>query len=130
MDSESNSVKCADNLFCGVNRPADPANLSDLEKKHLPVITAPDTVKNGECFEVTVEVGKLLAHPNVRAHYIEFIELYADETYLGRVDFTPVTTCPTVTFCVQLDHVHQGLRAFVYCNLHGTWEGDKALQVT
>jgi len=129
MCGEGVSVKCDDNLFCGVNRAADADNMTDLEKKHTPVITAPDGVDKDACFEVTVEVGKLLAHPNERGHYIQFVELYADETYLGRMDFTPVTTCPTATFCVSLDHVHQGLRAFAYCNLHGTWENGKALQL-
>lgn len=124
--------KCEDNLFCGVNAADtdDPAAMSDLEKKHVPVISAPDSVQAGECFEVVVEVGKHLEHPIERGHYIHFVELYADETWLGRQEFTPVTTCPTAKFCVQLDHVHENLRAFEYCNLHGTWEGDKALTVT
>ncbi len=85
--------KCEGDLFCGVNRPKDSGAPSDLEKKHIPVIEAPETVKKGECFKVTVEVGKLLAHPNERNHYIHFVELYADDTYLARMDFTPVTTC-------------------------------------
>ena len=123
------SVKCGDDLFCGVNKPADPGNMTDLEKKHMPVISAPDVVQKGECFEVTIEVGKLLAHPNERAHHIKFVELYADETYLGRQDFTAVTTCPVAKFCVSLDHVHGQLRAFEVCNLHGVWESDKPLQV-
>ncbi|MHC4591865.1 MAG: desulfoferrodoxin family protein, partial [Planctomycetota bacterium] len=57
-------------------------------------------------------------------------ELYADETFLGRVDFTPVTTCPVAKLCVALDHIHEQLRAFGSCNLHGVWEGDKVLAVT
>jgi superoxide reductase len=130
MCGEEKSVKCADNLFCGVNRAADPKKLTDLEKKHLPVISAPDRVGQGECFEVVIEVGKLLAHPNERGHYVHFVELYADETYLGRVDFTPVTTCPVAKFCVQLDHLHHELRAFEFCNLHGVWEGTKVVEVT
>ncbi|MHC4592638.1 MAG: class II SORL domain-containing protein [Planctomycetota bacterium] len=130
MCGEEKAFKCADDLFCGVNKGADPDNLTDLAKKHTPVITAPDAVKKGECFEVTVEVGKLLAHPNERGHSIHFVELYADETFLGRVDFTPVTTCPVAKFCVALGHIHEQLRAFGLCNLHGVWEGDKALAVT
>ena len=130
MCAAKNPVKCDDSLFCGVNMAADPKKMTDLEKKHVPVISAPDSVKQGECFCVTIEVGKLLAHPNERGHYIHFVELYADETYLGRADFTPVTTCPCVQFCVQLDHIHEQLRAFAFCNLHGVWEGDKALKVT
>jgi superoxide reductase len=116
-----------DKLFDGVNVPADAANLTDLEKKHFPVITAPDSVKLGECFTVQVEVGKLLEHPNMTAHFIAFLELYADERYLGRVDFTPVSTCATATFCVNLDRPYEKLRAFASCNLHGVWEGDRAI---
>ncbi|MGD2174848.1 MAG: desulfoferrodoxin family protein [Candidatus Brocadiaceae bacterium] len=130
MCAEEKSVKCEDDLFCGVNTVADPENMTDLEKKHVPVISAPESVKAGECFDVIVEVGKHLAHPNERGHYIHFVELYADETFLGRVDWTPVTTCPIARFCVQLDHIHDRLRAFEYCNLHGTWEGDRQLTVT
>lgn len=121
--------KCEGDLFCGVNRAKDPKAMTDLEKKHTPVIEAPETVKKGECFCVTVEVGKFLAHPNERGHYIHFVELYADDTYLGRMDFTPKTTCPKVTVCVSLDHSHGKLRAFEYCNLHGVWEGEKGIKV-
>ena len=123
--------ECTDNLFCGVNvaESSDPEQMSGLEKKHVPVISAPKTVKKGECFEVTVEVGKHKDHPNEPGHYINFIELYADHTYLGRMHFTHGVTCPVATFCVQLDHIHKKLRAFEQCNLHGVWESDFELTV-
>jgi len=95
--------------------------MTDLEKKHTPVITAPDSVKADECFEVVIEVGKLLAHPNEHGHFIEFIELYADDTFLARTDLTAVKTCPVTTFRVVLDHAHKELRAYERCNLHGCW---------
>lgn len=123
-------AKCEDNLFCGVNRVKDPDNMTDLEKKHLPVISAPQAVKKDECFEVTVEVGKLLAHPNEPAHFIQFIELYMDDTYLARMDFTARTTCPTMKLCLSLDHAHGKLRAYERCNLHGVWGGQVLLEVT
>jgi superoxide reductase len=50
-------------LSSQVNRPDDPDNMTDLEKKHLSVIDAPDKVGVGEAIRVPVEVGKLLAHP-------------------------------------------------------------------
>ena len=120
---------CKDDLFCGVNVPADESAMTDLERKHVPTITAPESVKKGVCFEVTVEVGKLLAHPNEAGHSIEFVELYADETFLGRVDLTAVKTCPKVTMCVALDHAHKELRAYERCNLHGVWKGTKPITV-
>ncbi len=124
------AVKCEKDLFCGVNTVKDCENLTDLEKKHQPIITAPKTIKKGECFEVAVEVGKLMEHPNEPAHYIEFVELYADHTYLSRMDLTACRTCPVVKTCVSLDHTHGKLRAFAHCNLHGTWEGQSKIVVT
>ena len=112
-------------FFAQVNEPRDLEIITDLEKKHLPVITAPDQVKRGECFEVTVEVGKLLTHPNENAHFIEFIELYAGQIYLARLDFTARTTCPVMKVCVSLDKDLGPLRAFARCNLHGVWEGTR-----
>jgi superoxide reductase len=122
--------ECAEDIFCGVNTVADIEQASDLEKKHLPIISAPESVKKGECFEVTVEVGKLLRHPNEPGHFIQFIELYAGDTYLGRMDFTAKTTCPIMKACVSLDHAHGKLRAFERCNLHGTWENEVDIEVT
>jgi len=36
--------ECAEDIFCGVNI-ADITQAGDLEKKHLPIITAPKRVK-------------------------------------------------------------------------------------
>lgn len=123
------SQECAEDIFCGVNTVPDIEQASDLEKKHLPVISAPKNVKKGECFEVTVEVGKLVNHPNEPGHFIEFIELYADDTYLARMHFTAKTTCPTMKVCVALEHNYDQLRAFERCNLHGVWEYDADIEV-
>ena len=76
-------------------------------------------------------IKKLKAeHPNLPGHYIEFIELYADHTYLARLDFTPQMCCPIMKVCLSLDHVHKKLRAYERCNLHGVWEGDLDIEVT
>ncbi len=119
--SRKETQKAWGKLFAGVNRPADTENLTDLKKKHFPVITAPDSIKAGECFEMIVEVDKLLAHPNEHGHFIQFIELYADDVYLGRTDFTAISTCPATKFCVSLPGPIKELRAYGYCNLHGAW---------
>ncbi len=123
------SKECTDDVFCGVNVVQSDKDTDDLAKKHLPVITAPDSVNKGECFEVTVEVGKLKDHPSEPGHFIQFIELYADDTYLSRMDFTAKTTCPTMKACVALEHSHGKLRAYERCNMHGTWEYEKEIEV-
>ncbi len=52
------TIQCEHDLFCGVNTPKDIDNMTDLEKKHLPVITAPKSVRKDERFEVMIEVGQ------------------------------------------------------------------------
>ena len=109
------------NLLVGVNTVSQPDSMTDLEKKHVPVITCPPTITAGEYFDVTVEVGKMLAHPNERGHFIEFIDLYADETFLARLDLTPVNAAPTATFRIALNDPVEEIRSYACCNLHGTW---------
>ncbi len=116
-------------LFAGVNAPLDPANLTDLEKRHLPVITAPDTVKAGECFDVIVEVGKLLPHPSERAHFIQVIELCAGPVTLARFSPTAVVTTPVLKASIRLSRNLGPLRARGVCNLHGIWESTKDVTV-
>ncbi len=115
-------------LLAGVNTPEDINNPTDTEKKHLPVIDAPDSAGMGEPLTVTVEVGKLLKHPNEPAHHIEWLDLYEDKLYLARADFTGGKVNPKVTFEICLKKSGT-LRAFACCNLHGVWEGDRKINV-
>ncbi len=117
-------------LFCGVNKPKDPGNLSELEGKHVPEIVAPDIVKAGEPFKVTVRVGRKL-HVMEEGHHIQWLELYSRGNYLTRVDFSPVFTKPEATFTLVKGGVHGStvLRATARCNLHGLWEGEKRISV-
>ena len=115
-------MNCEEDLFCGLNKAKSVKvdEMTDLEKKHTPVIEAPAKVKKGESFEVSVEVGKWLAHPNENAHFIQWIELFSGETFLARVDLEPRLSSPRVKFVVSLDHGHD-LIARERCNLHGMW---------
>lgn len=114
---------CEDDIFCGINKPEseDIDTMSDLEKKHTPVIEAPSKVKKGDPFEVVVEVGRHIKHPNENAHYIEWIELFSGDTFLARVDLVPRLSTPKVKLMIALDHPHP-LVAKERCNLHGQWQ--------
>jgi len=76
-------------------------------EKHVPVIT----VANGT---VNVKVGSV-AHPMEEKHYIEWIELIADET-VYRKYLKPGDT-PEATFNLTAT----AITAREYCNLHGHW---------
>lgn len=112
-------------LFQGINRVGDPAKKSLLEKKHAPVIEAPDRVKPGEAFAVTVTVGEVL-HPMVAGHYIQYVELFAGNAPAGRVAFRPGFNASKATFNLVLDKPVT-LVAREYCNLHGLWESRKEI---
>jgi superoxide reductase len=116
-------------LFGQINRAKDMSNLTDLEKKHTPVIDAPDKVNAGEPFEVTVEVGKLLKHPNEMGHHIQWVNLFSNDLLIVAANFTPVSAEPKASFVVILQK-STTLRAVERCNLHGEWEYTKKIEVS
>ncbi len=117
-------------LFCGINRPQDPTNLTELEKKHIPVVTCPDTVKAGEPFQVTIKVGEI-PHVMDEGHHIQWIEVYFGQNFYARVDLTPVFTRPEVTITLVKGGKHRTstLRVVERCNLHGLWEATKEITI-
>ena len=114
-------------LFKGINRAADPAKLTALEKKHLPMIEAPAKVKAGEPFAVTVTVGETV-HPMGTGHYIHYVELLAGNEPAGRINLAPEFNHPKGTFYLTLDR-SVTLVVREYCNLHGLWESEKDVVV-
>ncbi|MBF0553186.1 MAG: class II SORL domain-containing protein [Nitrospirae bacterium] len=117
-------------LFCGMNRAKDPVNLTDMEKKHLPVIDCPDEVKAGEPFKVRVKVGEA-AHVMLDAHFIQWIELHFGESFYVRVELTPVVSLPefTISLVKHGKHRKSTLRVVERCNMHGQWESTKEITV-
>jgi superoxide reductase len=116
-----------DDLFSAVNRAENLNNLTDLEKKHLPVMDAPDRVSAGETFEVTVEVGRFLTHPSEPGHSIQWITIMRGDLTLASVQLTPDAS-PKITVPVKLGKTSE-LRAIERCNLHGEWEYTKKVRV-
>jgi superoxide reductase len=128
-------TKADQTLFETINRAKDPAKKSPLEKKHLPVISAPATVKAGEPFLVEVSVGEAL-HDMGPAHWIQDIELAIGNEPAGRIDFQPkgyLKPKATFTLAVPQDSAPAGkitLIARERCNLHGYWEASLDITVT
>lgn len=118
-------------LFCGMNQPADPANLSEMEKKHMPWIDCPDTVKAGEPFQVKIKVGEI-PHVMEEGHHIQWLEVSFGKNFNLRIDLTPVFTRPDVVVTLVKGGVHKTttLRVVERCNMHGQWEATKDVAVT
>ena len=115
-------------------------------EKHVPVITAPDTVKAGEKVQIGLEVGKDIAHPNTTEHHISWIKLYyvQEGTTLpyevARLEFNvhggavaganegPVFAEAAGTVTATFKKSGK-LIATSYCNIHGLWESEKTITV-
>ena len=116
-------------LLIAVRQPKDAEKTTELETEHLPAIDAPDRIKLGEPFEVTVEVARGAVHPSQAGHFIEFIEVSADDTRLARVDLAAGTTRAKVSFRLILRAPAKELRARVRCSRHGEWAASRPLEV-
>ncbi len=104
-------------------------------EKHTPHIKAPDRVKAGEEFEVSIIVGKDIPHPNTVEHHIKWIQVFIREEdrpynpiHIATFDLGPGYAEPKVTFKMKLVK-SATLFALEYCNVHGVWENSKRIEV-
>ncbi|HOO64001.1 MAG TPA: class II SORL domain-containing protein [Synergistaceae bacterium] len=115
-------------------------------EKHVPVIEAPKSVKAGEAFEVSVSVGKEIAHPNTTEHHIRWIRLYfkpksgkfaydvgyfefnAHGEAAGGPNTGSVYTEPSGAVCIKITEPGEFV-AVSFCNIHGLWESSASIDV-
>ncbi len=115
-------------------------------EKHVPVIECPDEVAADEMFDVTVSLGKEVAHPNTTEHHIRWIQLYfkpEDDKFtyqVGNFEFTahgesvdgadkgPVYANHSAIGSMKISKPGT-LLATALCNIHGLWENSKAIKV-
>jgi superoxide reductase len=116
------------------------------KEKHVPVIDAPDKVKRGENFRITLTVGKEIPHPNKTEHHIRFVAAYflpRGEKFpyeIGRAEFaahgestngpdtSTVYTNPEAVFGFKTDKPGT-INAVSYCNIHGLWQNSKEVEI-
>ena len=116
------------------------------KEKHVPVIECPDIVEAGDLFEVTVTLGKEIAHPNTTEHHIRWISLYFQPDsgkfvhQVSLVEFSahgesakgpnqgPVYTHHGASVSLRIGESGT-LHALALCNIHGLWESSKEIRV-
>ncbi len=107
-------------------KPKDPAKLDKGELKHTPQITVKDKDAKGYTLvEITIGQGGII-HPSTPNHWIDFIELYADDKLVGKNTLEPEISRGATSFAVKLDNI-KTLKAKSGCNLHGIWTSTTAL---
>ncbi|NQT95724.1 MAG: hypothetical protein HQ572_04670 [Candidatus Omnitrophica bacterium] len=104
-----------------IKEPADAANLSELEKKHIPTITI---VKEcglipNICTDAHVKVGEI-QHPMQSDHSIQHIDYYINKEFVARVHLTPEKLNPAAALHIKSEATGE-LTAVSLCNLHGAW---------
>jgi len=98
----------------------DPAKLDKGELKHTPLITVKEKDAKGYT-QVEINIGQGgIIHPSTQDHWIDFIELYADDKLVGKSALEPEISRGAASFSVKLDSV-KVLKARSGCNLHGIW---------
>jgi superoxide reductase len=98
------------------------------DAKHSPKIDAPDSVKRGEWFKVTVSVGSGAPHPSLQEHFVRYIALYKDTVEISRIYLHPVYSAPSVTFTIALDE-GGALRALAEPTHSAVWESSRKIVV-
>jgi superoxide reductase len=99
-----------------------------LDPKHTPKIVAPDSVKRGQWFDVTVSVGAEGEHPSLSEHHVRYIALYINTAEISRVYLHPVYSFPKVTLTIALDEGGL-LRAVEEPTHSAAWEASKKITV-
>ena len=85
----------------------EPNTVDAAKEKHVPVI---EKIDGG----YLVKVGSV-AHPMEEKHYIEWIEINADNVVYRR--FLKPGDAPEAKFLIDADNI----TAREYCNIHGFW---------
>ncbi|MBS3735126.1 MAG: class II SORL domain-containing protein [Phycisphaerae bacterium] len=115
------------------------------KEKHVPIIECADNWSPDDFAEVTVTLGKEVAHPNTTEHHIRWIELFFQpegaKTYqVARFDFTAHGESAKGANEGPVYTHHEGkvrvkasapgtLYALAYCNIHGLWQSSKDITV-
>jgi superoxide reductase len=103
-----------------INEPKDKENLTELEKKHIPVIKVVKQcglIPEG-CQDVHVKIGEI-QHPTEPEHYINWIDFYIDKEFISRVKLTPSKLNPAAA--LHLKTGNGKLTVIEFCNVHGKW---------
>lgn len=99
----------------------------EAEVKHIPavaVIRECGLIPESACADVNVRIGKTM-HPMEEKHFIEFIDCYQEDSYVGRMMFTPLNVYPAASF--HLKKLSGRITVVEHCNIHGYWKSDVSL---
>ena len=110
-----------------IKKPANPDELSEGDKKHIPqivVVKECGLIPGGSCTDVHVRVGEI-EHVMQPEHYIRCIDYYLDHKFVSRVWLSPGTCHPAAG--LHLNASSGTVTAVENCNVHGNWMSETSL---
>ena len=110
------------------NKAVDINNMTDLEKLHVPKVTLPPVVEDGNQAPIIVEID----HPMEDDHYIKSIPIlnFNDPVVIkGQCFFTPQSGQAFVSTQIRLAGGESRVWVVSECNQHGRWAISKDVKV-
>ena len=80
-----------------LKKPADPKNLTDGDKKHIPmfVVKRECGLVDKTCIDAHIKIGQIL-HVMEEKHWIQWIDLYLNRKFIARFEMAPIGVNPVV----------------------------------
>ncbi len=110
------------------NFAADPNDLTEMERIHLPKITMPPVVEDGSQASIQIE----LDHPMDEDHYIRHIQIigFNDPVQTkGNFYFSPLNGQAFIATQIRLNGGESTVWVVAECNQHGRWASSKGTKV-
>ena len=110
-----------------IKKPANPAALTDGDKKHVPqivIVKECGLVPDQCCTDVHVRVGEIL-HVMEAKHYIRCIDYYLNHKFISRVWLSPEVCNPAAALHLKVES--GTITAVENCNVHGNWMAEAAI---
>ncbi len=109
-----------------LKKPADPKNLTEGDKKHIPVFVVKREcgLVDKACVDVYVKIGEIL-HVMEEKHWIMWIDFYLNQKFLARYTMAPTGVNPAVG--IHLKDPRGTVNAIESCNIHGKWMAEVQL---
>lgn len=106
----------------------NPKIISELEMKHVPLIDAPDQVKKGEVFKLSIRIGRVI-HPMERPHHIEWIHVMKKGGIpLSEVNLSSEGVTPSIVLNLALSEPTE-IHVKILCSIHGYWMETRKIEV-
>jgi desulfoferrodoxin-like iron-binding protein len=108
-----------------ITKPANPAALTEGDKKHMPqIVVVKQCGLLENCTDVHVKVGAI-PHVMTPEHYIVSIDAYVNHKFVSRIWLSPEGSQPAAGFHIKA--ASGTFTAIECCNKHGNWMAEAVL---